>query len=226
MRYQQALAALTAVAVAAGAAIATGTTGAVAQTTAQTTAQTKATVANEVGNPIEAPETVDPGQQVSVAVAGAPEGGSIELWGPVTQSGTGERIGSVPLAGGNALVTAPQVSASYQLRYVAANGSTRARRAFEVSASPLMLEVPLDVNAGASMQVTWRGPARSGDMLQIIDPATGTVLQSTPVTGEPGAQNVSQLVVPDHSGTVELRYVALDGTVLRTIPFQVRRLGG
>jgi hypothetical protein len=90
----------------------------------------------------------------------------------------------------------------------------------------VMLEVPVDVNANAIMQVTWRGPAKAGDTLQIVDPATGTVLQSTPVAGDPGAQNVSQLTVPDHSGPLELRYVGLDGTVLRTIPFQARRLGG
>jgi hypothetical protein len=220
MRHQQALAALTAV-VLAGLAIATGATTA----GAQTTAGTKATVANETGNPINAPETVDPGQQVAVSVAGASEGASVELWGPVGESGGGERIQSVPVTGGTAQLTAPQVSASYQLRYVA-NGSVRAHRALDVAASPVMLEVPVDVNANATMQVTWRGPAKAGDTLQIVDPLTGTVLQSTPVAGDPGAQNISQLTVPDHSGMLELRYVGLDGTVLRSIPFQARRLGG
>jgi hypothetical protein len=89
-----------------------------------------------------------------------------------------------------------------------------------------MLEVPTDVNAGATLEVKWRGPAKAGDTLQIVDPATGTVLQSTPVAGDPAAQNLSQLTVPDHSGPLELRYVGLDGTVLRTIGFQARRLGG
>jgi hypothetical protein len=223
MNHQRALAALAAAALLAGAGIATG---AGAQTLAQTTAQTKATVANEVGNPIDAPETVDPGQQVSVSVSGAPQGASIEVWGPVGQAGRGERLSSVPLTGGSALISAPLVSASYELRYVDANGSTRAQRAFEVAASPVMLEVPVDVNANATMQVTWRGPAKAGDMLQIVDPATGTVLQSTPVAGDPGAPNVSQLAVPDYSGPLELRYVALDGTVLRSIGFHSRRLGG
>ena len=222
MRHSQALAVLAAVALAAGLSGAT----AQAQTTGQTTAQTKATVANEAGNPIDAPETVDPGQQVNVSVSGAAQGASVEVWGPVGEAGKGERLESVPLSGGTALVTAPLVSASYELRYVDANGSTRAHRAFEVAASPVMLEVPVDVNANATMQVTWRGPAKAGDMLQIVDPATGTVLQSTPVAGDPGAPNVSQLAVPDHSGPLELRYVALDGTVLRSIAFQARRLGG
>jgi hypothetical protein len=193
---------------------------------AQSTAQTKATVANEAGNPIDAPETVDPGQQVSVSVPGAGQDASVEVWGPVGEAGKGQRLASVPLAGGSALVTAPLVSASYELRYIDANGSTRAHRAFEVAASPVMLEVPVEVNANAMMQVTWRGPAKAGDMLQIVDPATGMVLQSTPVAGDPGAPNVSELVVPDHSGPLELRYVALDGTVLRSIAVQARRLGG
>ena len=219
MKHQQALAALAALAVATGAAFGTGAV-------AQTTAQTKATVANETGNPIDAPETVDPGQQVTVSVASAVEGGQIEVWGPVTQSGIGDRVSSVPLTGGTALVTAPQVSASYQLRLVGANGATRAQRAFEVAASPVMLEVPTDVDAGATLQVRWRGPAKAGDTLQIVDPLTGTVLQSTPVAGDPGAQNISQLIVPDHRGMLELRYVGLDGTVLRTIPFESRKLGG
>lgn len=227
MIHRQAVAALAAVALAVGA----GVTGVTVATDAgaQTTSGTGATIANETGNPIDAPETVDPGQQVTVSVAGASDGTSIEIWGPIGQSGRsggGERIDSIPLTGGTALVTAPQVSASYRLRYVGANGSVRAERAFEVAASPVMLEVPTDVDAGGTIQVTWRGPAKAGDTLQIVDPASGTVLQSTPVAGDPGAQNVSQLTVPDHGGTVELRYVTLDGTVLRALPFRVRRMGG
>lgn len=221
MNHQRTIAALAAAALLAGAGL-TGATDA----GAQTTAQTKATVANETGNPIDAPETVDPGQQITVSVSDASEGANIEVWGPVGQSGKGERLDSVPLTGGSATVTAPPVSASYELRLVGANGVTRAHRALEVAASPVMLEVPVDVNANAAMQVTWRGPAKAGDMLQIVDPATGMVLQSTPVAGDPGAPNVSQLAVPDHSGPLELRYVALDGTVLRSIGFQARRLGG
>jgi hypothetical protein len=214
-----AVAALAAAALAVGAGFATGVA-------AQTSAETRATVANETGNPIEAPETVDPGQSVTVSVRGAGEGARLELWGPVNERGRGERVDSVPLTGGTALLTAPQMSASYELRHVAANGSTRARRAFEVAASPVMLEVPTDVDAGATIQVAWRGPAKAGDMLQVVDPLTGAVLQSTPVAGDPGARNVSQLVVPDHRGRLELRYVALNGTVLRSVPFDVLRLGG
>ena len=46
------------------------------------------------------------------------------------------------------------------------------------------------------------------------------------MVGDPSAQNTSELTVPDHRGRVELRYVGLDGSVLRTVPFEVRRLGG
>ena len=127
MNHQQALAALTAIAIATGATAGVGL--------AQTTAGTKATVANETGNPIDAPETVDPGQQLDVSVSGAAEGASIEVWGPVTQSGKGERIMSVPLTGGTAMLTAPQVSASYEMRYVGANGRTRALRSQRRAAS-------------------------------------------------------------------------------------------
>jgi hypothetical protein len=206
----------------AGTMLATGTMDAAAQSMGQS----QATVANEIGSPIEAPETVDPGQQVTVSVAGAAQGAMIELWGPVTETGGGERIAAVPLTGSAALVTAPPVPASYQLRYVGADGALRAQRAFEVAASPVMLEVPVEANAGATMQVRWRGPARAGDTLQIADPATGLALESTPVAGDPAAQNISQLIVPDHAGRLELRYVTLDGTVLRSIPFQARRIGG
>ncbi len=223
MRYDKAVAALSVVALVAGAAFASG---AGAQTTAQTTAQTKATAANEAGNPINAPETVDRGQQVVVSVAGAGDGGRVEVWGPVGEQGGGQQIASAPLSGGSATLTAPQVSGSYELRFVNANGSTGARRAFEVAASPVMLTVPADVDAGATLTVTWRGPAKPGDTFQIVDAATGTVLQSTPVVGDSSAQNTSSLTVPDHRGQVELRYVGLDGSVLRTVPFVVRRLGG
>ena len=224
MTSRQAVVAIAGLALFAGAGLATG---AVAQITAQqSTAQTQATSANEAGNPIQAPETVDPGQQVVVSVAGAGDSGRLEIWGPVTSQGRGQRVDSTPLSGGRAAVTAPRIAASYELRWVTENGSTRARRAFEVAASPVMLQVPSDVDAGATLTVTWRGPAKPGDTFQIVDPSTGTVLQSTPVAGDPGAENTSQLTVPDHHGRVELRYVGLDGTVLRTVPFEVRRLGG
>lgn len=170
---------------------------------------------------ISVPDTVDPGQSVSVTVDGAPLGSQIELWGPVTQSGGGSRVSSSPLVGGTAEVIAPAGSGSYQLRYVSDGGKVMASRAFDVAAVPVVLTVQTPMQAGGAMQVTWQGPATAGDRFEITD-AAGTVLESTPVAGDPGTQNVSTLTVPQQKGSLRLRYVTAAGDVLRSIGFDAQ----
>lgn len=173
------------------------------------------------GVPIIALETVDAGQQVTIVVDGAPQGASIEIWGPVGDAGGGGRLGLVPLTGGSAVLAAPEVPGSYELRYVDASGKQLGRRALDVAAVPVALTVLTPVSPGGAMDVTWQGPARPGDRFEIVSTA-GTLVDSMPLAGNPAAVNVSRITAPAERGTYQLRYVTDAGWVLRGVPFEVR----
>ena len=154
---------------------------------------------------IEAPITVDPGAAVAVTVSGA-SGGRIELWGPVTSSGAGSKIAEMGGVTGPVKLNAPHAPGSYELRYFTAAGEMADRKAIDVAAVPITLSVPQSIGAGVESMVEWRGPARPGDMLQIVDPATGEVLSEVSAEGAPGALNTTMIRGPERSGNVELRY--------------------
>ena len=173
------------------------------------------------GAPITAPATVDSGQLVNVVVEGAAEGSRIELWGPVGAADGASQLAAVPLTGGVAAVTAPDRSGSYELRYIDAAGKQRGRQAFDVASVPVALTVTTPVGVGGMLDVSWQGPARPGDMLEIVS-ASGAVIESSPVSGNPSTANVSQITVPQEPGRYQLRYVTGDGSVLRSVDFDVR----
>jgi Ca-activated chloride channel homolog len=173
------------------------------------------------GAPITAPSTADAGQMVNVVVEGAGEGARIELWGPVGESDKGGQVASVPLTGGVAALTAPDMSGSYELRYVSGSGKLLGRRAFDVAAVPVALTVTTPVGLGGILEVSWQGPAQAGDRFEVIS-ASGAVVESIPVEGNSSGTNVSPVTAPQESGSYELRYVSGSGAVLRSVPFDVR----
>lgn len=206
----------------AGVATMAGTTAAFAAAPGQPAAGPEGMPVAPENAVIAVPETVDPGQVVNVILNGAPLGSRIELWGPVTQSGGGSQLATSPIVGGVAELVAPTVSASYQIRYVSEKGAVIARQPFDVAAVPVVLTVMTPVEAGGSLEVRWQGPAAPGDSFDIVDPS-GVVLDSTPVAGDPAAENLSTLTVPQAArGSLELRYVTGQGDMLRSVPFEVR----
>lgn len=173
---------------------------------------------------IEAPDTVDPWQAVSVSILDGKTGGRLELWGIVAQGGMRERLGSVAVEGTVVRVTAPGDPGSYQLRYVSADGRLRASQPLEVAALPIVLSVPEQMRAGREAEVRWRGPARAGDMLRIIDPDTGVVLSEVPASGRPGLENVTVLPAPGEVGAYALEYWSGErGATLRRLSMSVIR---
>ncbi len=174
---------------------------------------------------IEAPWSVDPGQKLDVTVSGGVAGGQLQIWGPVNHATTpGRLLASGAATGGSVPVTAPNVPASYQLRYVGPSGEILARRSFEVAAVPVRLWVPEAIGSGLPVDIRWRGPARPGDFIQIVDPARGAVVSEAAAEGQPGAENVTRLTAPQQGGDYEVRYVAgAEGAVLRTLPVTVGR---
>jgi Ca-activated chloride channel family protein len=171
---------------------------------------------------IEAPETVDPGASIAVAITGG-TGGHIELWGPITQSAKGGRIDSVGDTGGSAVLTAPTTPGSYELRYVNAAGAMLARLSLDVAAIPITLSAPHGLGAGIDTRVEWRGPASPGDTIQVYDPVSGAVVSEAPAEGQPGAVNVAVLRGPETLGDFQIRYWSGTRQVpLRSLPVAVQ----
>lgn len=174
--------------------------------------------------PIHAPETVDPGQAVSVSILDGKTGGRLELWGVAAQGGTRDRLGSIAVDGTEVSIAAPGEPGSYQLRYVSADGRLRASQPLEVAAHPIVLSVPEQMRAGREARVKWRGPARPGDMLRIIDPDTGVVVSEVPASGRPGLENVTALPAPGEVGAYALEYRSGERqATLRRLPISVIR---
>lgn len=170
---------------------------------------------------IEAPWTVDPGAKLEVAISGG-SGGRLEIWGPITQHGRGNMLAAGRVPGSSVPITAPNAPGSYELRYLGPSGELLARRSFEVAAVPIRLWLPLQLGLGVPGEVRWRGPARPGDAIQIVDPATGAVVSEAAAEGTPGAENVTVIQGPPNPGQYALRYVSHErGAVLRVLPISV-----
>ncbi len=172
------------------------------------------------GISINVPDTVDQGQDVPLIVQGGADG-RIELWGPVTETGSGTLLATIPVAQGRAQLRAGMSPGSYELRFFGETGPALARAPIDVSMAPISLSAPGAVGAGGTIELRWRGPAQVGDKLQVYDPAAGQVVSEVDALGEPGAPMATVLQAPAATGSFELRYALADGTVLRTLPISV-----
>lgn len=177
---------------------------------------------------IEVPSTVDPGANIIVRLPPGRSGGRIELWGPVTgpvgNIDAGTRLDTIPADGPTVSLSAPTQPGSYQLRHVSPGGAVWARTSLEVAAVPVTLSVPQQMAAGLDARVVWRGPGNPGDMLRIVDPASGAVLSEAPAVGTPGARNETVLRAPEQLGDYRLQYWSgARRSVLRALPVTVVR---
>lgn len=171
---------------------------------------------------IDAPDTVDPGAKVEIFVFADRTEGQLQLWGPVTEQGTGGLLKTVGVEGTTVILEAPEEPGTYRLRFLGLNDRVRATRTLDVAATPVTLSVPEQLGIGLPAEIRWRGPARPGDMLQIVDPRTGAVLSETPAVGERGAENVAVLQAPLEPGAYRVRYWSgLKQATLRALPVRV-----
>lgn len=171
---------------------------------------------------IDVPDTVDPGAKTEIFVFADRTEGQLQLWGPVTEQGTGALLKSVAVEGTTVIMEAPEDPGTYQLRFLGLDNRLRATKTLDVAATPVMLSVPEQLGIGLPAEVRWRGPARPRDMLQIVDPRTDAVVSETPAVGEPGAENVAVLQAPSEPGAYQVRYWSgLKATTLRALPVSV-----
>jgi hypothetical protein len=170
---------------------------------------------------IQLPESVDRGQAVTVTVGGGGALGILEIWGPTGTAVAGRTVSETPVVDGVAALTAPAEAGSYEARYYDASGQLRGQAELEVAEFPVTLSAPNPFGAGYDTEIVWTGPAAPGDMIQMVDPASGVVLAETPAQGQPGATNRASLRVPERPGQYQVRYWSSRGTVLAELPAPV-----
>lgn len=171
---------------------------------------------------ITAPETVDPGQTVQIQIEPTASGGTLELWGPVTNTNTGGQIASWKLTGATADIQIDQGPGSYQLRQTAEDGTVLATKLIDVAATAITLQAPEVAIAGAEMELTWEGPATTDSQLAIVERGTDTAIELHDVPKQSGTMVVQ---APDRTGNYAVQYRA-KGTVLTEIPLEVVAGGG
>lgn len=123
-------------------------------------------------------------------------------------------------------IRAPGKPGAYDMRYVWAGPNGRqalATTRIAVGDAPVALDAPASIPAGTAFSVTWKGPGRSGDYVDLVPRG------SKDVAGELSyayveSGNPVQMKAPGDAGRYDLRYVleAPDGRkVLVTIPIEV-----
>ncbi|MEM7056929.1 MAG: hypothetical protein AAF557_05025 [Pseudomonadota bacterium] len=171
---------------------------------------------------ITAPTTVDPGQKVQIQVDSAVEGGSLELWGPVTNASTGGQIATWPLTGPSMEIAISEGPGSYQLRQTAPDGSVLSKKLIDVAAAAVTLRVPDTATAGAELALTWEGAGQEGAEIVILDGSTGQPVATYPAS-TPNGELLAQ--APERTGYYRVAY-QVDGTVLLDMPIEVVAGGG
>lgn len=162
---------------------------------------------------LQAPDTVDKGDQVEVVVQGETTGTRLELWGPVTQDSTGSLLVSQPLTAAATILPLDQPAGSYELRHISAAGEVLARESIDVAVNPVAFIAPDAVDPSGQIPVTWHGPGLSGDRIQLVDTATGAVIAEELAIDEQGEIT---LPAPNSDGALEIVYITSGGAVLGT----------
>ncbi len=155
------------------------------------------------------------------AEAGAAEALAVEWTGP---QGEGDYIDIVPAgaaatsgeisyaytsAGTPAKLTAPGGAGDYAIRYVLEGPTGRkvlATAALKVSMPVATLKTPVATSKGATFEVTWAGPQRVGDYVDLVpkghEPTSGELSYFYTSQGATGS-----LTAPQQAGVYEIRYV-------------------
>lgn len=174
------------------------------------------------------PTTSEAGAQVAIAWTGpANDGDYIDIVPQGFTATSGEISYAYTSGGSPSRLTAPGVPGDYEIRYVAEGPGGRQ----VIEASPLTvtavtaeLEAAAEARRNAMVSVTWTGPAREGDYIDLVPKGfaetSGEVSYFYTRAGSPG-----ELKAADKAGDYEIRYImeAPGGRqVLARIPLKVK----
>lgn len=153
---------------------------------------------------------------------GAP-GDMIQIVDPAN----GVVVAETPAAGrpgamNTAVLRTPELVGQYRVRYWSAHRSTSlAELAVDVGDGTAWLRAPTEVEAGTSFAAEWHGPGDPAHGYQVVDPATGNVLDAAPAPVS-GAGLAASLRAPEKPGKYRVRYVnTATGFVLADLPLDV-----
>ncbi|MEQ9815169.1 MAG: hypothetical protein RLO50_20515, partial [Azospirillaceae bacterium] len=145
---------------------------------------------------------------ITIVAPGAPEGTYTDY--------ARTRTGSV------VSIEAPAEAGDYEVRYVMAqSGRTVASVPVTVGVEGVSLESAPSVAAGGVVEVTWTGPGRYEDFIEIVPAGSGPEVEAQRGTRASQGSPL-QIFAPAQSGEYEIRYRLSDtGEVLATIPLTV-----
>ncbi|MEM7277010.1 MAG: VWD domain-containing protein, partial [Pseudomonadota bacterium] len=181
-----------------------------AQSYAETIAMPRSLAKNLPVAKLSAPESVVVGSTLEVHWTGPSNARDyIALASPGAEKGSDYlRYTFVPQAGEAATLQMPGTPGNYELRYVLnRDREIIARRSVTVTQATVNLMAPDQVEAGATVDIEWAGPANARDFIALAVPGAengGDYLRYTFVSPSTGAVS---LQVPGTPGDYELRYV-------------------
>ena len=113
-------------------------------------------------------------------------------------------------AGSPALVTAGLTPGAMEIRYVSGQGKkVLARRALQLTAAEVRLEVPQSAPAGSTVTINWVGPNNTGDYLTIVPKSTPDGTSGNYAYTRAGSP--LNVPAPPAAGAAEVRYMAGQG---------------
>lgn len=150
----------------------------------------------------------NPGDYLTIVPAGAGEGEYLSY--------------AYADAGSPATLIAPIDAGAFEIRYVAGqDGSTMAAAPISVTPVTASVSAPATVDAGATFEVAWTGPANAGDYLTIVPAGADEGEYLDYAYADAGSPLT--LTAPDEPGRYELWYVSGQGyRTLARAPVEVR----
>jgi Ca-activated chloride channel family protein len=152
--------------------------------------------------------TVNPRDYVTIVPMGAPDD-QVDVY---------KRAGGDP----STTIKAPESPGLYEVRYVLSEGRRlMARAPLELTALSATLEAPDEVVAGAPFDVSWQGPQRRRDRVELV-PA-GAPPQATPLAEvRADRDETARMTAPTEGGAYQLRYrLGESGEILGTADLTV-----
>lgn len=165
--------------------------------------------------------TVLAGERFSVDWTG-PAGADDEIILAAEGAAVGDRIESVRPASRDVVFRAPYPEGRYELRYwSAALNRVIATAPVRIELPPATLDAPDQIMGGATVEVSWTGPARIDDRIVIV-PASPTIAEPFSFAVVSAFGRPVALDVPTTPGKYEIRYLGgREGAVLIVRPITV-----